>query len=117
LYNSGEYYSSDYAQHAFIWTKTDGMADLGTLPNDLSSVAKKINTFGQVIGSSYPEAFVNQPPDDGHPFLWTRRRGMQDLNTLIPANSTWVLQSVADINMWGRLWDRAHATGSHAAFC
>lgn len=100
LYNSG--YSSDYVQHAFLWTQSGGMEDLGTLPGDLSSEARKINVFGQIIGSSYPEASIyHQTP--GRPFIWTRQGQMQDLNTLISASSAWVLQSVADINAWGQI--------------
>ena len=28
---------------------------------------------------------------------------MQDLNTLIPRNSGWILNSVSDINVWGQI--------------
>jgi hypothetical protein len=93
--------------HAVIWTPSGGMHDLGTLSGDASSAASKINLFGAVIGSSgstvyYWNESANKPFEVvGHPFIWTRERGMQDLNTLIPANSGWILQSVAGINLLG----------------
>jgi probable HAF family extracellular repeat protein len=39
----------------------------------------------------------------GHPFVWTERNGMQDLNTLIPSTSGWVLNTAAGINAWGQI--------------
>jgi len=97
--------------HAFLWTPGSGMRDLGTLPGDTSSVALKINLMGQIIGSSGSTVvpLINQVGAGeliqvvGRPFIWTKRRGMSDLNTLIPQNSTLVLNSVADINVWGQI--------------
>ena len=85
------------------------MRDLGTLPGDTSSAAVKINLFGQVIGSSgnslYDQNLGANSPFHviGRPFIWTERSGMRDLNTLIPRNSGWVLQSATDINVWGQI--------------
>jgi probable HAF family extracellular repeat protein len=94
--------------HAFLWKKNTGMQDLGTLPGDTSSVAIKANLFGQVIGSSGSTIVYTNVDQDavqvtGRPFLWNAHGGMQDLNTLIPANSGWTLNSVADINLWGQI--------------
>jgi uncharacterized membrane protein len=67
------------------------MSDLGTLPGDEFSAASKINFFGQAIGISGNTAaydsFDQRDEVIGRPFVWTQRSGMQDLNTLISANS------------------------------
>jgi probable HAF family extracellular repeat protein len=84
--------SEGVTPHAFLWTESGGIQDLGTLPGATTSVAYKINFFGQVIGSS-----------DGLPFIWTQRAGMQDLNTLIAGNSGWVLNIATGINIWGQI--------------
>lgn len=91
--------------HAVLWTKTGGILDLGTLPGDTLSAASNINLLGQVIGSS-GNALGSEGDAitvTGRPFIWSQRRGMQDLNTLIPANSGWVLNSATGINIWGQI--------------
>ena len=55
--------------HAFLWTATDGMRDLGSL-GAAASMALGINNRREVVGGS------------GHAFLWTEQRGMVDLGTL-----------------------------------
>ena len=39
-------------EHAFLWTRKDGMRDLGTLPGDLTSEAADINSRQQIVGIS-----------------------------------------------------------------
>jgi uncharacterized membrane protein len=108
--------SGENVLHAFLWTSSSGMRDLGTLPGDTLSAASKINFYGQVIGSS-GNVVISQSGQlggeliqvSGHPFVWSERYGMQDLNTLIPINSGWVLNSATDINIWGQIV----GTGTH----
>jgi hypothetical protein len=86
--------------------------DLETLPGDTLSAASNINFFGQAIGSSgnttaplpyYVADLAGPITVIGRPFIWSQRSGMRDLNTLISANSGWVLNSVTGINFWGQI--------------
>ena len=94
--------------HAVLWTPSGAIHDLETLPGDTSSAASKINFFGLVIGSSGNTEYFAwdwaQPFEVvGRPFVWSERTGILDLNTLIPGNSGWVLNSATDINIWGQI--------------
>jgi probable HAF family extracellular repeat protein len=103
--------------HAVLWTASGEISDLGTLPGDAFSAASNINFFGLVIGSSgntlgfvEPGApggsgYSGQSPIAviGHPFIWSERNGMQDLNTQISTGSGWVLNSATGINIWGQI--------------
>jgi probable HAF family extracellular repeat protein len=99
--------------HAVLWAPTEEIRDLGTLPGDTLSDALKINFFGKVIGISgnteVPTLYdasgdlALSKGVSGRPFIWSDRNGMQDLNTLIPTDSGWTLNSVADINVWGQI--------------
>jgi probable HAF family extracellular repeat protein len=106
--------------HAVLWSASGGISDLGTLPGDTLSAASNINFFGQVIGSSGNTAtcdFGASPYEvTGRPFIWTRRRGMQDLNTLISANSGWVLNSATGINIWGQIAGSGTLNGQSHGF-
>ena len=108
--------------HAFSWTKAQGMRDLGTLPGDSMSMAYAVNLFGQVIGTS--GSSTTEPEFKsvkygglmsievvGRPFIWTRRKGIQDLNSLIPSGSGWVLGTATGINVWGQIVGRESITG------
>ena len=68
--------TSDGRSHAFLWTPTGGMEDLGTF-GGFNSYAVGINNAGQVTG--YAELTGSQT---WHAFLWTPGTGMQDLGTL-----------------------------------
>jgi uncharacterized membrane protein len=93
---------------------------LGTLSGDTLSAASNINFFGQVIGSSGNTAtcdFGFSPYEvTGRPFIWTQRNGMQDLNTLISANSGWVLNSATGINFWGQIVGSGTLNGQSRGF-
>ena len=81
------------ASHAFLWTATGGMQDLGTLGGSYCA-ATGINNSGQVVGYSY------LPGDTVfHPFIWTARDGMVDLG--LPEGVS-TLQGVA-INSRGHI--------------
>lgn len=99
------------SMHAFLWTQANGMQDLGALPGDDSSMATKINIFGQVVGISGKSNSAEDEIWDedgrrtlvGRPFVWSQRKGMRDLNDLIKKNSGWTLGTATDINIWGQV--------------
>ena len=85
------------------------MQDLGTLPGDRSSGASDINDFGKVVGTSFT------PSDVGRAFLYSDGQ-MQDLNTLIPADSGWVLTSAPAINTSGLIAGEGQINGQTRPF-
>ena len=77
--------------HAFFW-KNGVMTDLGTIDGDPCSIARGINSHGQVVGAA---------TDCSHQlnaFLWEQGGAMVDLNTLIPSNPSLVLNHALYIN-------------------
>ena len=78
----------DATGHAFLWTKEDGMQDLGTLPGDFSSVAYGINNKGQVVLQSCDLNFNCRIA------LW-QEGVMTDLNTLTPPGSLYLVSPFA----------------------
>lgn len=95
---SGHPHGSD--THAFIWTKTGGMKDLGFLPGGDYSVALAINDAGQVVGNS-------NSTNGMHGFLWTSAKGLAQLPSVAGADDS----SAYAINQSGQI---AGASGAHA---
>jgi len=83
---------------AFLWTRSDGIRSLHTLPGDVISEATGINDFGQIVGTSFDASFNSRV------FLWQDGR-MYDLNSLLQPNSPLYLLASGDIN------DRGEITG------
>jgi probable HAF family extracellular repeat protein len=105
--------SSDGNPHAFLWSKSTGMHDLGTLSGDFFSTAPcchTINDEGQVVGFSIPG-----PLGSGRAFLY-QHGVMTDLNTLIPAGSPWYLQAALSINEAGDIVGYGTINGETHAF-
>jgi len=66
-------------QHAFLWTKSGGMKDLGTLSGGNVSGALGINDSAAVVGYSN---IKGQPATNFVAFLWTATGGMVNLGML-----------------------------------
>ncbi len=90
-------------EHAALWTST-GIQDLGTLPGSSISAANGINNLGQVVGES------------GDAFIWSQATGMQDLNSLIPADSGWTLTWAFAINDKGQITGQGEVNGETHAY-
>ena len=97
--------------HAFLWTESDGIEDLGTLPAPLddNSDAWGLNKRRQLVGSSCDV--------DGncHAFLW-QDGAMTDLNELVDSDD--VLIAAYDIDDRGRITGQAFddEAGAFVAF-
>lgn len=82
------------SDHAFVW-RNGSMQNLGTLGGSISD-AYDINDAGQVVGQSLTAS------QGYRAFLWENDQ-MKDLNTLIPADSGWVLREARAINKRGQI--------------
>jgi len=82
--------------HMTLWQK-GGAKDLGNFGTDPLGAANDINNRGQVVGVS-SQSDGSAP----HALLW-ERGSLLDLQTLIPPNSGWSLQSVQAINDRGQI--------------
>jgi probable HAF family extracellular repeat protein len=64
-------------RHAFLWTPTGGMADLGVLPNHFQSFGNNLNESGQIVGISQ-----NTIEGISRAVLWAPGGAPRDLGTL-----------------------------------
>jgi probable HAF family extracellular repeat protein len=96
--------------HAVLWNRVGVALDLGVLAGGTSSGALAINIFGTVVGSG------DCTGSTSHAFVWSAYNGMQDLNTIIPANSGWELQEALAINVAGQIVGVGTVSGQQRAF-
>jgi probable HAF family extracellular repeat protein len=90
--------AGDVTLRAFRW-KNGHLTNLGSLYDDLCSLAFDSNSKGQVVGNSVPCDIGGA----SHPFLWENGGPMVDLNTLIPPDSGVVLNEGAFVNEKGEI--------------
>ena len=93
---------TDGTVHSFFWSRATGMHDIGTLPGAFATIAgccRTVNNRGEVVGFSIDANGMT-------PFLWKDGK-MQDLNTLIPANSPLHLLGAYSINDAGEIAGQA----------
>src|SRR3954463_145994 len=69
------------AMHAFLWTQTGGVRDLGTLPGDSSSAAFAVNNTGWVVGSSSGSSGT-------HAVLWNPQSQPTDIGNIGGSSET-----------------------------
>jgi len=98
--------------HAFLWTKRDGIRDLGTLPGDALSQALGINNWRQVVGISCTTGFASC-----RGFLW-QNGAMTDLNSIVAPGYSDHVYAAGDINDLGRITGQAFnpTTNEYSAF-
>jgi probable HAF family extracellular repeat protein len=97
-------------RHAFVW-QNGAMRDLGTLPGLPCSVACGVNASGQIVGYAEPTPDSNEK----RAVLW-RGGAALDLNTLLPANSGWVLVEARAVNDRGQIVGSGMWNGRTRAF-
>ena len=83
--------------HAFLWTRRDGIQDLGTLPGDALSQGLGINNWRQVVGISCSAGFASC-----RGFLW-QDGVMVDLNSLVVPGTADPIYAAGDIDDLGRI--------------
>jgi probable HAF family extracellular repeat protein len=99
------------APHAFLWTRKDGIRDLGTLPGDATSQGSGINAPGRVVGQSCDAGGVCRG------FVWDRGT-MRDLQPMIVSGDDVYVLTANDIDDLGRITGQGvdNATGRFVAF-
>ncbi len=96
--------------HAVKWNTSHEIQDLGVLSGGTYSIAFGINDSGIVVG--YANIFNNAV----HAIVWKGSGGMKDLNSLIPADSGWVLINANAINNSGQITGYGTKDGHNHAF-
>ncbi len=86
----------DTTFHAFLWTRSNGMRDLGTISGDVASVSISINDAASVVGASLDANF------NPRAFLW-KEGAMIDLNTLVANDTPLYLLTACSINSRGEI--------------
>ena len=71
--------------HASLIKADKTVISLGTLGGYVSC-GNAINDFSEVVGGA---EFSRQRPWERHAFIWDEKKGMRDLNSLIPQDSGW----------------------------
>lgn len=94
---------------AFVF-KNDVMVDLGTLPGGNTSVANAVNNAGQMVG------YATVAGGDVRAFLYQEGGVLTDLNSLIPANSGWILKEATNLNDAGEVVGWGMYNGQIRAF-
>jgi probable HAF family extracellular repeat protein len=84
----------NYNNHAFMWTRTHGLRDLGILPSGTFSRAAAINDLGMVTGTADgsgtvlpgipgPGEVTNCSSGLVQPFIWNARSGIRGLGVVL----------------------------------
>jgi probable HAF family extracellular repeat protein len=105
------YNAQPYAWHAYVW-RGGITTDLGVLQQGATwNVANAINNLGAIVGLAM---FIDGDVSS-HAFLY-KDGHLQDLNSLIPAQSGWVLTNATSINDAGRIVGSGTLNGQDHTF-
>ena len=99
---------------AVLW-QNGAAQDLGALPGFSWTGALDVNDFGQVVGGAWVGDPYGANPGAEHAFLW-QNGVFTDLNSLLPANSGWILQEADAINDAGWIVGDGTKNGVSATF-
>lgn len=108
--------------HAVLFSN-GSVADLGVLPNDVSSLAMSINNSGSVVGFSsgkppdftlHLAAFFDPPASNYHAFIYTGGK-MYDLTKQLVNGAGWKLSFATQINNAGQIAGTGLFEGSDGA--
>ena len=101
--------------HAALWQADGSVTDLGALTGYGWAWARAINDLGQAVGSVSTADPNGSTTGSDHAVLWQNGTAT-DLNTLLPANSGWVLQDALSINDEGQIVGTGTLNGTAASF-
>ena len=109
--NASEADGGNLNPRAFLWTKSQGIRNLGAVPGDVTSQATGINEWRQVVGQSC------DANDNCRGFLWQNGE-MTDLQDLVVGDYDDVITTANDIDDLGRITGQAFDpdTGQFFAF-
>jgi probable HAF family extracellular repeat protein len=107
---AGQSTSTKYPNGVVVYWDTSGIHSIGTLPGGTSSAPGFISDTGQILGDSTVTGGAS------HAFIWTKGKGMQDLNNMIPKNSGWVLHHASSISNSGQIVGYGTINGVNQAF-
>jgi len=102
--------TTDGHWHAVYWDTSHKIHDLGIMPGANYSIAFGINDHHVIVG------YGNLANNAAHAMIWIPGKGMQDLNSLIPANSGWTLINANSINNLGQITGYGLFNGHNHAF-
>ncbi len=103
--------SGDINTERAFWLQNSTIKNLGTLTGYDKTRAIHINDAGKIVGFSYNGSNIY----NGHAFVGNNVR-IRDLNSLLPANSGWVLNVALDINNQGQIVGAGTLNGQYRAF-
>lgn len=103
--------TSSGLKHAVLWQNRQ-ISDLGTIGGN-ASLATDINNRGTVVGYSFTVNNYKEIPV--HAFVW-KNGIIRDLNSLLPANSGWELNTAYGINNLGQIVGSGQKNGQTRAF-
>jgi len=109
--NASEADGGNLNPRAFLWTRSQGLRNLGAVPGDVTSQATGINEWRQVVGQSC------DADDNCRGFLWQNGE-MTDLQDLVIGDYDDVITTANDIDDLGRITGQAFDpdTGQFFAF-